>query len=60
MSAFFDALMNYGFMRNALATGLLVSVSCGIVGTYVVTRRITCIYVTSAHAISVPSPNATF
>ena len=32
--------LQYDFMRNALWAGLLVSVACGIVGTYVVANRI--------------------
>lgn len=32
--------LRYEFMRNALAAGLLVSVACGIIGTYVVVNRI--------------------
>jgi predicted lysophospholipase L1 biosynthesis ABC-type transport system permease subunit len=35
----FDALQ-YEFMRNALAAGLLASVICGIMGTLVVVNRI--------------------
>ena len=34
-----DALQ-YGFMQNALIAGLLASVACGVVGTYIVTKRI--------------------
>ena len=33
-------LLQYQFMRNALAAALLVSVACGIVGTFVVVKRI--------------------
>ncbi|WP_366943728.1 metal ABC transporter permease, partial [Methanofollis sp.] len=29
----------YDFFRNAIAAGLLASVACGIVGTYVVVKR---------------------
>lgn len=32
--------LQFDFMRNALVAGLLVSVACGIVGTYVVVNRI--------------------
>jgi len=32
--------LQFDFMRNALIAGLLVSVACGIVGTYVVVNRI--------------------
>jgi len=41
MGEFFQALFQHRFLQHALLAGLLVSVSCGIVGTYVVTRRIT-------------------
>jgi len=33
-------LLQYEFMRNALLAGLLASVACGIIGTYVVVKRI--------------------
>ncbi len=32
-------LLSYGFMRNALMAGLLVSLACGIIGTLVVLKR---------------------
>lgn len=32
--------LQYGFMRNALVAGVLVSIACGIIGTYVVINRI--------------------
>jgi zinc transport system permease protein len=40
----------FTFMRNALAAGLLVSVACGIIGTYVVVNRIVFISGGIAHA----------
>jgi zinc transport system permease protein len=39
----FDALQ-YEFMRNALAAGLLASIICGIMGTLVVVNRIVFLY----------------
>ncbi len=36
----FFELFTYGFFRNALLTALFASISGGIIGTYVVTRRI--------------------
>lgn len=33
-------ILHYDFMRNALGVGLLVSIACGVVGTYVVVKRI--------------------
>lgn len=32
--------LQYEFMRNALAAGILASVACGIIGTYVVVKRV--------------------
>ena len=51
MSEFFEAVQQYEFMRNALATGLLASVACGIVGSYVVVRRISYIAGGIAHCV---------
>lgn len=33
-------LLNYEFFKNAMLVALLASISCGITGTYIVTRRI--------------------
>ncbi len=33
-------LLNYAFFRNALLGSLFASIACGIIGTYVVTRRL--------------------
>ncbi|WP_407944719.1 metal ABC transporter permease [Ornatilinea apprima] len=44
-----DALQ-FTFMRNALAASLLVSIACGIIGTYVVVNRIVFISGGIAHA----------
>lgn len=51
MSAFVQALGEHAFLRQALLAGLLASVACGIVGTYVVTRRITVIAGSLAHTV---------
>ncbi|MBE0621199.1 MAG: metal ABC transporter permease [Burkholderiales bacterium] len=40
MSAFLDALALHAFLQHALAAGLLASIACGIVGSYVVVKRI--------------------
>ena len=32
--------LQYEFIRNALMVGFLVSIACGVVGTYVVIKRI--------------------
>jgi zinc transport system permease protein len=42
--------LQLGFMRNALAAGVLVSVACGIVGTLIVVRRIVFVSGGVAHA----------
>jgi zinc transport system permease protein len=42
--------LQFGFMRNALAAGLLVSVACGIVGTFIVVKRIVFVSGGIAHA----------
>lgn len=34
------ALFNFGFFRNAFAAAFLASLTCGIIGTYIVSRRI--------------------
>jgi zinc transport system permease protein len=51
MADFLQALVQYRFLQHALLAGLLVSVSCGIVGTYVVTRRITYLAGGIAHCV---------
>lgn len=51
MADFFHALFQHAFLQHALLAGLLVSVSCGIVGTYVVTRRITYLAGGIAHCV---------
>ena len=43
-------LLNYEFMRNALLTGLLVSIAAGIVGTLVVVNRLSFLAGGVAHA----------
>lgn len=40
MTDFFSALLHFSFLQYALLAGLLASVACGTVGSYVVTRRI--------------------
>jgi zinc transport system permease protein len=36
----FLSLFEYGFFQNALLAAVLASISCGIIGTYIVSRRI--------------------
>jgi len=51
MAEFLTALGRYAFLQYAVAAGLLASVACGVVGTYVVTRRITYIAGSVSHCI---------
>ncbi len=51
MTDFFNALLHHSFLQHALLAGLLVSISSGIVGTYVVTRRITYLAGGIAHCV---------
>ena len=50
MIQFLTTLWSYGFMRNALLAGVLVSIACGIIGTLVVLNRIVFISGGVAHA----------
>jgi zinc transport system permease protein len=51
MSEFFSGLLQYSFLQYALLMGLLASVACGVVGTFVVARRITYIAAGIAHSV---------
>ena len=51
MSEFLQAVAAYPFLRHALLAGWLAAVASGIVGTYVVTRRITVIAGSLAHTV---------
>lgn len=53
MTGFFECLARpeFGFLRVALLTGCLASVSCGIIGSYVVVRRITYIAGGISHCV---------
>jgi len=42
--------LQFGFMRNALLAGLLVSIACGVIGAFVVTNRIVFVSGGIAHA----------
>lgn len=50
MIEFFSTMFSYGFMRNALLAGILVSITCGIIGTLVVLNRIVFLAGGIAHA----------
>ena len=51
MSEFLNDVQHYVFLQNALLTGVLASVACGIIGTYVVVRRISYIADGIAHTV---------
>jgi len=51
VSDFLSDLATYRFLQFALAAGLLASVAAGVVGTYVVVRRITYIAGSIAHCV---------
>lgn len=48
---FFEALARHSFLQYALLSGLLASIACGVVGTYVVARRISYIAAGIAHSV---------
>jgi len=48
---FWTGIFQYPFLFYAFLTGILVSVACGVVGTYVVTRRITYIAGSISHCV---------
>ena len=51
MGEFISALLRYSFLQNAVAAGVLASAASGVVGTYVVVKRITFISGGIAHAV---------
>lgn len=51
MTQFWADLLRFDFLQYALLTGVLAGVACGIVGTYVVTRRITYLAGGIAHSV---------
>ncbi len=51
MTEFFSAIGQYAFLQYALLTGALASIACGIVGSYVVARRITYVAGAISHFI---------
>lgn len=48
---FFQALPHLSFLQHALLAGVLASVACGVVGSFVVVRRITSIAGAIAHCV---------
>jgi zinc transport system permease protein len=51
VTEFIEAVFEYRFLQIALLAGVLVSVACGVIGSYVVTRRITYIAGSIAHCV---------
>lgn len=51
MGEFFQVLSTQTFMQTAVAAGLLASLACGVIGTYVVVKRIVFISGGIAHAV---------
>ncbi len=51
MFDFLDAVVQFTFLQVALAAGVLASVSCGVIGSYVVVRRISYIAGGIAHCV---------
>jgi zinc transport system permease protein len=51
MMEFIDALTRYGFLQGALIAGLLTSIGCGVMGSYVVVKRIAFIAGSIAHSV---------
>jgi len=51
MTAFFTALAAHEFLQAALIAGLLASIGCGVMGTYVVVKRIAFLAGGIAHSV---------
>jgi len=51
LADFLTDLQQYAFLQYAVITGILAAVPCGVIGTYVVTRRITYIAGAIAHSV---------
>jgi len=51
MDGFFTALSQHAFLQMAVATALLASIGCGVMGTYVVVKRIAFIAGGIAHSV---------
>ena len=51
MAEFLADLQQHTFLQYAVITGILAAVPCGVIGTYVVTRRITYIAGAIAHSV---------
>ena len=51
MDTFFTALSQHAFLQTAVATALLASIGCGMMGTYVVVKRIAFLAGGIAHSV---------
>ena len=51
MSEFLHAVGEHAFLRHALLAGVLAGIACGVVGSYVVVRRVTAIAGGIAHCV---------
>ena len=51
MGSFWSALLEFGFLQNALLAGLLASIGCGLMGTFVVVKKIGFMAGGIAHAL---------
>ena len=51
MTEFFTALAEHGFLQSAVIAGLLASIGCGVIGTYVVVKRIAFLAGGIAHSV---------
>jgi zinc transport system permease protein len=51
MTEFFNALIEHSFLQTALLAGVLASVGCGVIGTFVVVKRIAFMAGGIAHAV---------
>ncbi len=51
MTEFLEALPRFAFLQYALLAGLLASLACGVVGAYVVSRRISYLAGAMAHSV---------
>ena len=51
MIDFFNAVLEFEFLQTAIIGGVLACIACGVIGTYIVTRRITYIAGAIAHCV---------
>ena len=51
MNGFFAALLQHGFLQTAVVAALLASIGCGLMGTYVVVKRIAFLAGGIAHSV---------